>query len=117
MLRLRDRLRELLDDLPPASARRVAVVLVAESRQAAEARAAMSRVLLHGAVAAEVAGTVVVDARGVAALYAGGSGPGLGRSVFLRSVRGLVPRLTETGPAFATGSGLPAPRRRSVWSR
>jgi len=113
MLRMRDRLADLLDHLPANPARRVRVVLLARQRQVSEAAEAMRRVLADGVVPAEVAGTVVVDPRAVAALHGIGSGARLERWPFGRSIRDVAARLSgsEQPPA------VPGPRRILTWSR
>lgn len=111
MLRLRDRLGDVLGRLPANAARRALVVLVAEDRRASEAIAAMDRVLAGGAIRAQVAGVAATDPHGVRALCAGQRRD---RSVLLRSVRDLAAALLDVPAAPAP---VPGPRRIPVWSR
>lgn len=109
MLRLRDRVRHVLEALAPRPDRRVLVVLVAEDRHGAEAVTAMREVLLRGAVPAEVVGTLALDAGSVAALCAGEDTARLERSLLMRTTHGLL--------AALSAGAAPPPRERRVFAR
>ncbi len=113
VLRLRDRLRHLLDVLPETvpenerAPRRVAVVLIVDDRHGAEAVSSMRAVLAQAQIPATVIGYLARDARALEELHHGHSGPRLERSLLLRSARSLVTGLTElTGDQW--GQGEPA---------
>lgn len=112
MLRLRDRMRHVLQTLEPKPGRRVVVVLVAEDRQAAESVNAMREVLHRGGIEAGVAGVLAVDAIAVRALHAGDSSHRVQRSLLMRSARTLVTELTN-----ARRVALPPAQRRRVFAR
>jgi hypothetical protein len=103
MLRLRDRMRHAFTTLPPASGRRAYVVLVAGDRRAEEAAATMARVLHDGAVAAQVAGTLLIDPVAVDTLHTGRTGPRLDRSLLLRSARAVAARIADEPAVVAPG--------------
>ncbi|MGQ0842985.1 MAG: hypothetical protein ACT4QF_02505 [Sporichthyaceae bacterium] len=109
MLRLRDRLRHLLDSLPAAQDRRARVLLVAEDRHAPEAIASMRRVLHDAAIPASVVGTMTVDPTATAAdaLHRGQIGPRLDRSLLMRSARVVASAVDGERPV-----PMPSPRRR-----
>lgn len=107
MLRLRDRLRHVLDSLPATPARRAYALLVAEDRHAVEATATTQRVLHDAAVAASVAGAITLDPAAVDALQRGQVGPRLDRSLLMRSARAVVTAIDGERQAV-----VPSPRRR-----
>jgi hypothetical protein len=112
MLRLRDRMRHVLQTLEPKPGRRAVVVLVAEDRQAAESVNAMCAVLQRGGVDAGVAGVLALDAIAVRALHAGDASQRVRRSLLMRSARSLATELTS-----AQRVALPPAQRRRVFAR
>jgi hypothetical protein len=101
VLRLRNRLRHLLDVLPemaPQTERtphRVAVVLIIDDRHGAEAVSSMRAVLAQAQIPATVIGYLAHDARALEDLHHGQAGARLERSLLLRSARSLVIELTD----------------------
>lgn len=117
MLRMRDRMRHVLQALEPKATRRVLVVLVAEDRRAGEAVQAMRAVLVRGAVAAEPAGALAVDPLAVRALQAGDTSQRVQRSLLMRSAHSLTLQLTTTSSTSVQGAVLPPTQRRRVFAR
>lgn len=119
VLRMRDRLRYVLDTLPEkvGVARRAVVVLVVDDRQSAEAVSSMRAVLDHARVPAAVLGYLAYDPGAVHALQHGRLGPRVERSLLLRSARYLAAELAAH-PSIADqvaeplAGPEPGPRRR-----
>lgn len=115
MLRLRNRMRHVLDGLEPKPGRRAGVVLVAADRHAEDSVQAMCEVLSAGGVPAEVVGALVVDPTAVRALHLGDASPRVQRSLLMRSARNLLSAITPlTESRFAA---LPSAQRRRMFAR
>lgn len=112
MLRLRDRMRHVLDGLAPKPGRRACVVLIADDRKASESVHAMREVLRLGGVQGEVVGVLAVDPIAVRALQAGDASQRVQRSLLMRSAQSLVRELTDSRCAV-----LPPAQRRRVFAR
>ena len=116
VLRLRDRLRHLLEVVPEneRGPRRVAVVLVVDDRHGAEAVSSMRAVLAQAQIPATVIGYLAHDARALKELHHGQPGSCLERSLLLRSARSLVSELTghPWGQGEPTTMAATVPRRR-----
>ncbi|MBA3745285.1 hypothetical protein [Sporichthya sp.] len=116
LLRLRERLHNLLETLPQNAGvtRRVAVVLIVDDRQGTDAVSSMRAVLAQAGIAATVTGYLAHDPGAVQALQQGRTGPRVERSLLLRSARSLATELTvhQSATAEPTPATGPVPRRR-----
>jgi hypothetical protein len=114
VLRLRDRLQHLVQDMPQQRALRphIAVVLIAEDRRGPQAVASMRAVLDHAGLPVTVAGYLAHDPGALEALLTGRTGARVDRSLLLRSARQLATTLTaQTDTANPAGSASPTTLR------
>lgn len=111
-LRIRDRLVLLLPALAARPGRQVAVVLVGEDRRAAPATASMRTVLDAAGLADVAVGFLALDSGAVDGLHQG-RGHRVGRSLLVRSARGLVDLMAHptVASSFPPQRGEPRKRR------
>jgi hypothetical protein len=117
MLRLRDRMTNLLAALPASGpARRATVILVGDDRHADETIAAMAVVLAKAGLPVEVAGFIAHDRGAVTDLQHGRITARTQRSLLLRTARAIVPGLAGRD-GLVRDSGVTRTVRRTAAAR